>query len=114
MTYATYRDIGGPSGLLARTIPFEGNTMSAHWSNDRCAYRVFSYSTCIAEYRPYEDGGTLHVTVPTYSVTSARHQSLAKVWCAYATRKYTVEWFDLQRGAYSIVPREYDERSLAV
>lgn len=109
MTYAAYHEIGGPSGLLATLKAFEGNTMSASWNADHTVYRVYSYNTCIAEYHPFEDGGTLHATVPTYSVTSARHQSLARAWTARYNREHEVEWFDLNRGAYSIVPRHYAE-----
>ena len=96
---AAYHRIAGPDGLLAHTIAFDGNTMSAEWVPlQRCpnaadehdtpqhshvwVYRVYSYSTTILEWWPC--CGERHINADTYSVTTSRHQGYADAWTAYA------------------------------
>lgn len=65
--YANYRQI--PS-LIASRRPFEGNTMDGRWEGD--IYRVWSYSTVIAEYQ----NGVWYLNTRKYSVTTSRQQNL--------------------------------------
>lgn len=84
MGYAACRRIGGPDGLLARTEPFEGNTMWARWTTTDAPFRmlrhyeVYSYSTQIAEYDRATGG--LRVADGHWSVTTTRHQNLCRAW----------------------------------
>lgn len=96
---ASYRDIGGLHGLAARKEPFEGNTMSASWSNGGL-YWVYSYSTPIAVYDPTDD--TVYVNTWNYSVTTARHKGALAFLRYHATYEVDV-WPDsyLPQGAYT-------------
>ena len=78
MSKATYSEIGGPDGHLANRRPFEGNSMSAYWSVwlGYKVYRVFSYTTQIAESSP----AALLLNEDQYSVTTSRHQNLCRAW----------------------------------
>ncbi len=73
---ATYRQIGGPNGLLARKGAFVGNSMSAHTERDG-TYVVVSYRTPIATWRP---GVGADVPDQRYSVTTSRQQNLCRAW----------------------------------
>lgn len=75
---ASYRDIGGPDGLLARTVPFAGNTMSAQEADG--TYRVYSYATEIARVEETEAGLRKWVSDKYYSVTTSRQQNLCRAW----------------------------------
>ena len=75
---ASYREIGGPDGLLARMKAFDGNSMSARYVDGK--YVVFSYATEIA--RVEDTGMYLRRTLNTrkYSVTTSRQQNLCAAW----------------------------------
>lgn len=73
-TRASYREIGGPDGLLARRESFRGNSMSAH--HEGSDYVVVSYSTEIA--RANHEGVIVHERY--YSVTTTRQQNLRRAW----------------------------------
>lgn len=73
---ATYRQIGGPNGLLARKVPFEGNSMSAILTG-RGEYIVYSYATEIA-WHCAETGPV--VSERKYSTTTSRHQNQCRAW----------------------------------
>ncbi len=75
MAKASYSQIGGPDGHLAKLEPFEGNSMSAtREANGR--YVVWSYATAIGSFAHGEflDYGGY------YSKTTSRHQSLMRAW----------------------------------
>jgi hypothetical protein len=72
---ATYRQIGGPDGLLAKRIPFEGNSMSAY-VDAYGEYYVLSYTTIIAQ----ADDERVMVGIDHYSRTTSRHQNLCRAW----------------------------------
>ena len=101
---ANYRQIAGPDGLLAKRLPFEGNTMRAGklegmvTSGDfytgygqlclhpevremlkgkTLSYIVFSYNTPIAW---VEEDGTVVVPDVKYSVTTSRQQGYCQAW----------------------------------
>lgn len=80
---ASYREIGGPDGLLARTVPFAGNTMSAQEDADG-TYRVYSYATEIARVERVEEpdwcGLRKWVTEEYFSTTTSRQQNLCRAW----------------------------------
>lgn len=99
MTQASYRQIGGPDGLLARRQAFKGHTMRAETSpgyvnlgrlphDERqrfpmgngpkgVAYIVYSYSTPIAW---VTNDGEIVVPDVKYSVTTSRQQTLCRAW----------------------------------
>lgn len=62
---------------LAKLEPFRGNSMTGKWE-DRF-FRVYSYSTLIAEW-PLIEGitGEVRFDGRRYSVTTSRHQNLIK------------------------------------
>lgn len=73
---ATYRDIGGPDGLLAREVAFSGSSMSARTGADG-VYRVYSYATEIASVTP---DGRRTLNTRHYSPTTSRQQNLCRAW----------------------------------
>lgn len=77
--YATYRDIGGPDGYLARMIPFHGNSMHAERDDDG-DYLVYSYRTVIAMAHQTGYGVEVRLDDRFYSTTTRRHQNLVKAW----------------------------------
>lgn len=93
---ATYHDIGGPDGLLARLQEFQGNSMSARWHtlpSGTSAYTVYSYRTPIARYCPPEPTeretndmfAEFSLNDTYYSVTTANAQSLVRAWLGHST-----------------------------
>ena len=82
MGKASYREIGGPGGLLAHCASFEGNTMWARWTSDHTVYEVFSYSAMIACYRRLT--GEVFVSDKHWSNTTTRQQNLCRAWLATA------------------------------
>ena len=79
----SYREIGGPGGLLARLEEFTGNSMHAVGDVDRDGYSVYSYETEIARVvRDPETGSfvAFHAETNRWSVTTARHLSLVRSW----------------------------------
>lgn len=73
---ATYAEIAGPSGKLARLEPFEGHSMSATWEGD--SYCVYSYSTLIGY---VHDGVAVAVISPVrYSTSNGYHAMLCRSW----------------------------------
>lgn len=84
-TTTTYREITGPTGYIARRVPFKGNSMRARIDGD--FYFVYSYSTCIASVRiswTKADGECAYggpiVSSDRYSVTTSRHQNICRAW----------------------------------
>ena len=73
---ATYREIGGPDGLLARGLPFDGNSMSAR-TDRHGAYCVYSYATEIAR---VDADGRQTFNDQHYSQTTSRQQNLCHAW----------------------------------
>lgn len=94
----SYHDISGFDGLAARREAFEGNTMSASWSNGGM-YWVYSYSTPIAVFDPTDR--TIYVNTWNYSVTSAKHLGALAFLRHHAAYEVDV-WPDnyLPDGAY--------------
>lgn len=100
----SYRAIGGPMGLLAVCMPFKGNTMSARYETvwfpsemeTRMVYRVYSYSTVIAQY----DLDTREKLIPDtrYSKTTSRHQMLVRAWLAFNVDIDKEQWKDTGNG----------------
>jgi hypothetical protein len=75
MGRASYGEIGGPGGLLARREPFQGNSMSARLEPDG-AYVVTSYRTDIA----WAAGDDVVITDQRYSTTTTRHTNMCRAW----------------------------------
>lgn len=107
MSQASYAQIGGPNGMLARRASFTGNSMSAVWIPERalspwgvgllsdhdikeyykacdytergfCSlYIVRSYRTPIAW---AHEGRTAYIVGAKFSSTTSRQQTLVRAW----------------------------------
>lgn len=77
MRRVSYREIGGPSGLLANREPFTGNSMSGYRHADG-SYDVYSYRTLVASYNPEADESW--VSDNHWGKTTARHLGLCRAW----------------------------------
>lgn len=90
---ATYRQISGPNGHLAKREPFEGHSMRAEWEchstegeypSAHDAYVVYSYDQVIAIYDPQCWGPSGLVIDPYnlygHSQATSRHINITGAW----------------------------------
>jgi hypothetical protein len=104
---SSYKDIGGPGGLLARRAAFTGNSMSAIWIPQRglspwgtgllsdkdmqeyyksCDYteRGFASLYIVRSYRTpiawAHEGRTAYIVGDRFSPTTSRQQTLVRAW----------------------------------
>lgn len=131
MTHSTWRDQtehGGhkPFGSdtlhtiyerLSKASPkgFKGHSLRAEWDTEgigkttQRVYRVWHYSTILAEWWPGLDGGTFHLNMTTYSKHTTRYQNLIHVHLWHHNLRFNgppsphvVEWFDVWGDTYGL------------